>query len=380
MKFSVSYSKLKEVLDFPNVVITDKIVEDKFRNLIFRVKPDGVTVVGYNALTFVKCPIAEAEVIEVPEEGYDFQVKASDLNKLVSSFNSLSKTVVENLDFELDGVRIKVTVHEVPKKEEDARLAQKCVFHFECPPLINKIRDEINTEFPADMDGVMSDALLLYLDSLFGLLVNDNSSGSGSKINFADDYVFVISSIASGFFKNRLPDSFKDISIGYSSINILRKLCGISENIAVSKTNNYVCVQAEGVEAYLRYMKVRPLHQMYIKRVNKDNGVVVDRAYLRDVLRRMGSMNPDGEVKVGEDLEVVNKNFNQFIPIIKKKGNVEDINFKIAIPTIEKCILGQDNIFAGDLFVYLIETGRGYSLVMSDKTDSWFSLVQVSKV
>lgn len=380
MKFSVSYDKLKEVLDFPNVVISDKIVEEKFRNVIFMVRQEGVTVVGYNSLTFVKCPISDVEVVEVPEEGYDFQVKASDLNKLVSSFNNLAKTVVSGVDFELDGVRIKVTVHESPKKEEDTRYAQSCHFHLECPPIITNIKKEISIDFPESSDGAVSDELLLYLDSLFPLLVNDTSNGSGSKLNFAEDYVFVISSVASGFFKNKLPDSFKEISLGYSSINILKKLCGVSENILVGKLQNYICVQAENVEAFLRFQKVRPIHQMYIKRVNKDNGVVVDRLYLRDVLRRIGNMNSNGEMYIGEDLEFTNENFNQVIPIIKKKGNVDDIGVKISIPVIEKCILGSDTIFSENLFIYLIESGRGYSLVMSDSSGTWFSLVQVSKV
>lgn len=388
MKFSVGYDKLKEVLDFPNVVISDKIVEEKMRNIIFKVRSGGVTAIGYNSLTFVKCPLDSVEVSDVAEDGYDFQVKASDLNKIVSSFSNMSKTRVSTVDFEQDGVRIKVTVHEEAKKEEDARLAKGGVFRLECPPIISNINKETNLAFPESSDGVVSDELLFYLDSLFPLLINDNANGSGSKMNFADDYVFVTSSVASGFFKNRLPESFKGITLGYSSINILKKMCGVADNLIVSQLDNYMCVQAEGIEAFLKFQKVRPIHKMYIKRIskedgetiNRDTGVLVDRLYLKDVLRRMGNMDSNGEVRISEDLEVTNSNFNQIIPIVKKKGDVEGVGFKISVPVIEKCILGSDGVFSDGLFIYLIETGRGYSLIMSDKSNVWFSLVQVTKI
>lgn len=382
MKFSANFAELAKVLDFCNIILSDKTVEEKMRNVIFLVRGDGVTVAGYNALTFAKQPLEKAEVAEVPQEGYDFQVKASDLNKIVSSFNNLYKTKVEGIDFEQDGVRIKVTVHEVALKEEDNRLSQSPEFFLECPPIISHIKKEISLEFPEDSDGVTSGDLLLYLDSLFPLLVNDNANGSGSKINFADDYVFVISSVASGFFVNKLPDAFKNITLGYSSVNFLRKMCLIpdTDQIAVSKTDKYICVRTEGVDAFLRFQQVKPMHKIYLKRVAKDTGIVVDRLYLKDVLKRMGNMNSDGKVSISEDMEVVNDNFNQIIPIANRKGNVSGISFKISIPIVEKCILGVDQIFSQDLFIFFVEAGRGYSMIMSDGTGAWFSMAQVSRL
>lgn len=381
MKFSADFSELAKALDFCNIILNDKTVEEKMRNVIFMVRPEGVTAVGYNALTFAKQTLEKASVDEVDPAGYDFQVKSSDLNKIVSSFSSLFKTKVETIDFELDGVRIKVTVHEVAIKEEDERLNQSPEFFLECPPILANIKKEISMEFPEDFDGVGSSDLLLYLDSLFPLLVNDNANGSGSKISFAEDYVFVISSVASGFFVNKLPEAFKEITLGYSSVNFLKKMCMVgSDQIAVSKTEKHICVQSEGIEAFLRFQNVKPMHKMYIKRVSKDRGIVVDRLYLRDVLKRMGNMSSDGKVSISEDMEVVNDNFNQIIPVINKKGEVSNINFKVSIPIVEKCILGSDGAFPDKLFIYFVEAGRGYSMIMSDETGAWFSLAQVSRL
>lgn len=381
MKFKVDFNELGKVLDFTNIILNDKTVEDKMKNVIFMVRPEEVTAVGYNALTFSKSVLESAEIVDVDPEGFDFQVRSSDLNKLVASFNNLSKTKVEEVDFETDGVRILVTIHEVAKEEKDHRLTQNCEFRLECPPILSNIKKEISISFPEDCDGVGSGDLLLYIDSLFPLLVNDNANGSGSKMNFADDYVFVISSVASGFFKNKLPDSFKGITLGYSSVNFLKKLCMIEENdVAVSRLEKYICVQSGGIQAFLRFMPVKPTHKMYLKRLSKDNGLVVDRLYLKDVLKRMGNMSADGKVLISEDMEVTNDNFNQIIPIVKKKGNVDGAGFKISIPVIEKSILGLDQVFSSELFIYLVEAGRGYSMFVSDQTGAWFSLVQVSRL
>ena len=161
MKFSADFSELAKALDFCNIILNDKTVEEKMRNVIFMVRPEGVTAVGYNALTFAKQTLEKASVDEVDPAGYDFQVKSSDLNKIISSFNSLYKTKVETVDFELDGVRIKVTVHEVAIKEEDERLNQSPEFFLECPPILANIKKEISMEFPEDFDGVGSRMTML---------------------------------------------------------------------------------------------------------------------------------------------------------------------------------------------------------------------------
>ena len=110
MKLTVGYEELSKVLNFTNTIINNKSVDDKLKNVIFLVSGSGeAKVAGYNQFTFGRTLLESAEVEDIPESGWEFQVKADALNKILSSFSNLFKTKVEKLDFSVDGVRIKVT-------------------------------------------------------------------------------------------------------------------------------------------------------------------------------------------------------------------------------------------------------------------------------
>lgn len=381
MKISVNYGELSTVLNFTNTVLSDKSVDDSMKNIIFMVKSNGeVKVAGYNAFTTARTLLNNVEVEGIPESGWEFQVKADGLNKIISSFSNLYKTKVDGLDFSVEGVRIKVTVHEKPLNEEEVRFAQDSEFMLESAPILANILNEIHREFPAECDGVTSDELLIYTDCLLPLLSNDAASKIGSNLYFADDYVFVINSVVSGFVQNRLPDSFKDLSLGYSSVVFLKKMCELAPTIDVSKSEKLLCIRAEGTEAFMRCKKPTIQYKTYIDRLKKDVGIVVDRFYLKDVLRRMGNISTDGTMRVsGEDLIVENNNFQQVIPLIKAKEEAEGVAFKVSISAITSAILGKDDIFKNDVFIYLIPKAHGYMLYMMDKSGAWLTVSQVTK-
>lgn len=379
MKVSVDFKELLNALSFSNVILSDKSVDDKMKSVIFKVGKDSVSVVGYNPLTLSKVELETVTVVGVDED-WEFQVRASELNKILASFNSLYKTKVNSLDFEKDGVKIKLTVHEEALEEEDSRLSQNSVFLLENAPILSNIKKDIQMTMPDDCDTISSGDLLIYVDSLFPILDNSTVNGMGSKLNFMDDYVFVISSYASAFFVNKLPDAFKELTLGYSSVSFLKKLCESVEEVIISKTENHLCIQAGNVEAFMRYQKVKVKYQVYVQKMSKDVGIVVDRLYLKDVLKRMGNLSNDGKMIVGEDLEVVNSSFNQMVPIVNKKEGSDGVSFKFSVPFIEKCIIGSDSVFTGDIFMYFVDSGRGYILYLMDKSGTWFSSVRVSKV
>ena len=192
MKITVDYEELVRVLGFVNTVLSDKSVDDKMKNVIFLVKNDSVKVVGYNPLTFSRTELEKAEVEDVNEEGWVFQVKSAGLNKVLSSFLSLYKTEVSKLEFTEDGVKIRLTVFEEAKDEADSRLSQESSFLLENITILSNVLKEVNLEFPEDVSVLDSAELFLYIDSLYPLMSNESSSVNASKLNFADDYVFVL--------------------------------------------------------------------------------------------------------------------------------------------------------------------------------------------
>lgn len=378
MKISVDFAELGSVLGYPNAVLSDKSVDEKLKNIIFMVSPEETLVVGYNAFTFCRTRLENVEVEGVTKE-WQFQVKASELTKIMSAFSSLYKTKVEKLDFEDSGVRIKVTVHELAVKEEDARLSQDSTFEMENAPVLAGIDKEIHTEFPDQVSAVTSGDLLLYLDSLIPLMTNDSANSISSRMNFADDYVFTTSPHWSAFIKNRLTDEFKNLCLGYTSATFLKKLCEGLDGVCVARLDNYLCIEAGSTQAFMRYKPVKIKYSAFIAKKSEEHGIRLDRLYFKDVLKRMGIVSPDGKMSIvnAETLLVENETFQQEVPLLAAKGNAVGIKFSVSIPAMVQLILGKDEVFADDIFLYFVPTTRGHMLYLRDKSGAWFTNAQV---
>lgn len=379
MKVTLSFDEFTSKMGYMNSILSDKSVEEKLKNLIFIVEGNELRLVAYNAFTFVRSTFEDTEIDLDGRDKWNFQIKASEVNKIISAFSNLYKTQVKRIEFSEEGVRIKLLVHEVAKDEADSRLNRDSEFLFESAPLLPKIEEEIKMQFPESVDMLSSADMLLYLDSLFPLITNDTANSLGSKINFADDYVFVVSAAMSSFMVNKLPEAFHDLCLTYSSSGFLKKMSESSENIGVAKIDKYLCIQEGNTEAFMRYQKVKINYSMYVSKRSKDKGFVVDRLYLKDVLKRMSTVEPSGVFKVeGDELFVSNNNFNQTIPLNNKK-EADGLSFNIFTSVLEKAILGKDDVFTGDLFIYFVDTVRGYLVFLSDGSGAWFSSIQVTK-
>ena len=103
-KITLSFEELNRVLSYINTILSDKSVEDKSKNVIFLVNDNDVTLVGYNQVTFSRTSMEDVETEGIPEAsgetgyGWVFQVKSSELGKIVSAYSNLYKTKVEKID------------------------------------------------------------------------------------------------------------------------------------------------------------------------------------------------------------------------------------------------------------------------------------------
>lgn len=378
MKISVSFSELGAVLKYSDAVLSDKSVDEKIKNVIFVVTPDETQVIGYNAFTFCRTRLEDVTAEDVTGT-WQFQIKASELNKIMSAFSSLYKTKVEKLDFEDNGVRIRITVHEEAVKEEDSRLSQDSTFEMENAPILPAIDKEIHVDFPDKVNMITSGDLLLYLDSLIPLMTNDTANSISSRMNFADDYVFTTSSHWSAFIKNRLTEEFHNLCLGYSSATFLKKLCESVESVCVARLDNYLCIEAGSTQAFMRYKPVKIKYSAFVTKKSNETGIRLDRLYLKDVLKRMGIVSSDGKMSIvnAETLVVENETFQQEVPLLAAKGNAVGIKFNVSINAMVQLILGKDDVFSDDIFIYFVPTTRGHMLYLSDKTGAWFTNAQV---
>lgn len=386
MKVTLSFEELSSLLDYAGIVFSDKSVEEKMKNVIFSVDKESARFIAYNVYIFCRTTFEQAEIDIEDAPLWLFTVKFSDIRKIVSSYSNLARTKVTNISFETEGVRIKVTVNEDPKDGESERFAKSSTFTLETAAVIAKVAEEIKMPFPEEVDSVTAGDLLLYLDTLSPILSNDKASAIGSKLNFAEDYVFVINGSMSAFMVNKLPDSFKDLAISYSSASFCKRLVEHGETVCVAKTKMHLCLQEGNTEAFIRIQKLSANYKAYTSKLSKEKGIQVDRLYLKDVLRRLGSTDAKGTAEVRQDdsgegycLNLSSPGFFQEVPL----NNVKDavgLKFDMSIPVLEKTILGRDDIFTSDLYIYFTETARGYIIFLSDKTGSWLANTQVTRV
>jgi hypothetical protein len=211
---------------------------------------------------------------------------------------------------------------------------------------------------------------------------NDSANSTASKLNFAEDYVFTLSSSSSAFIQNKLPDEFKGITLGYSSVGFLKKLCEGTDFISVARDKAYLCIESGNTQAFMRFKPIKINYKTYVQRKSKEKGIAVDRLYMKDVLRRMGSVSVDGKMHIesNDTLAVMNDVFQQDVPLEQCKEGTKGINIKISIPIMTSLILGSDDVFTSDLYIYFVETARSYLLYIQDKSGTWFSSTQATKV
>ena len=101
MKISVDFEELNRVLSYVYTILSDKSVEEKVKNVIFIVKDDEVTVIGYNQITFSRTTLEKVTCEDIPESGWEFQIKSSDLNKIMSSLELSPIDKYKEIDEEL---------------------------------------------------------------------------------------------------------------------------------------------------------------------------------------------------------------------------------------------------------------------------------------
>ena len=378
IKLGLSYDELSSALGMSSIILSDKMVEEKLKNVIFIVKKDSVCICFYNSLTFCRTEVEKVVVEGIEDEKtWIFQVKAADLTKVLSGFSSLYKTKVDSIRFEENKSKIKISIDEVALEEADSRLNQTSVFNLDNVPLTESVRKDIEMEFPDDPEIVFKGDLDLYVSSLLPLM--NSASNLESKLNFADDYV--IAAYMSVFFKNKLSDQMKNMTLGYSSVSLIKRLCDTVEgnDISVKKTDKYLCMQAGNTEAFMRHQPVKIKYQQYIKMMSRDNGVVLNRLYFKDVLKRVGMVSTEGKLTILDDgdITIETPNFNQMIPTEKTRGEVSGVNFKFSINLFERLIVGSDKIFPEEIFLYIVKAESRYALFFTDKTGSWFSMTQV---
>ena len=376
--FFLDYNTLTYLLDNATSVTSDSALKDADKTIFFLVNNDGESIaVAKNSDLFIRVKFTP----ELVKEAGNVQLNSSELSKILGTFSSLSRTRVESVEFKVNNSKVQVIVHEVALDEGYEEFAGDTSYSLDSIKIKEKTLQDISVEFDdenaVDVDSMELDIVLSTL-----MPIMDSKKGlNNNQIHFASDQIFVMDNRSQVFYKNILPEVFGNSAFRYTSVAYMRKMIQTSNHLRVVISGNKFAIRSENgeIEAYINQLGVRFNYKPTLEGITKENGIILDRAFLKDIIRRLSIMGSDPKVSIQEDgVHITTESFSRVIPIMNSKGNVEGIEFKVNSSLLSSMIIGDDSVMSNDLFLYFERATRGIQLTISDDSGAFLSNTRVS--
>ena len=377
--FFLDYDNLVYLLDNATSVTSDSALKDADKTIFFLIKDEGESIaVAKNSDLFIRVKFTP----ELVKEAGNVQVNSSELNKILGTFSNLSRTRVDSIEFKVHKSKVQVIVHESALDEDYQDFAGDTSYSLDSINIKEKTLQDISVEFDdenaVDVDSMELDIVLSTL-----LPIMDSKKGlNNNQIHFASDQIFVMDNRSQIFYKNILPEVFSNSSFRYTSVAYMRKLIQTSNHLRVVISGNKFAIRSESgeVEAYINQLGVRFNYKPTLEKITKENGIILDRAFLKDIIRRLSIMGSDPKVSIQEDgVHITTESFSRVIPTSNSKGNVEGMEFKVNSSLLASMIIGDDSVMSNNLFLYLEPVKpRGIQLTISDDSGAFLSNTKVS--
>lgn len=396
MRVNFNYEKLLENLVDLSIVVEDSMSSEDLKNVIFRFEKDDIKLIGKNqVITFKRTLPKDIYTLDISDEELKdgvayIQLKSKELIGYLNTYRSLRRTEVE--DVELTLVNKLTVVCKVIEKDLDNGRTYLSSYNFNNLNIPPKILNEISITDESEDAGelVPMTNILFYTRNLLPILKNDPKSLFG-YLNFGDDDTVVgFNARFTTFMKSKLPKSFSGFKLSFRAISFIDKIFAGDAQVVCKKLDKYLYIYSEETnsEAFITYLSDLPNYMMTKNLFVKDHAFVLDRMYLKDIIKRFSLADENIEFKINCDesvMEVKNTKFHQTIPILNQKALEEynHISFKILPDTLNKLIIGSDDEFSPQTFVYYCPQPKGAVLVFTDNSgegneNAWFSTIQVN--
>lgn len=379
LNFSMNFEELQGLLSHATAVTSDSALKEADKTIVFMIKEEGESLIA------AKNSDLMARVTFTPElvkEGGSIQVNSSELSKILSTFTGLSRTKVDSVEFRENNAKVQVIVHESGIDEESDAYGGNTSYSLDNIKIKERLLNDISVEFDeASAETVSTSELDIILGALMPVM--DNKKGvNNNLIHFAEDMVFVMDTRGQVFYKNVLPEVFGNSSFRYTSIAYMRKMIETSNHLSVVISGNKFAIRSEDgmVEAFINNIPVRFNYKPTLEGITKQNGVILDRAFLKDIIRRLAFTGADPTLAIKEDgVHITTSDFARVVPILQAKGDIFGVEFKVKTSLLSSMIIGEDSVMSPNLFMYL-EKGRrvGYQLTISDDSGAFLSNTMVS--
>lgn len=409
MRVEFNFSEVMEKLDYITSIVEDN-ADDSMKNVTFYISENKVKIIGHNNFAICKYALEDTIIQNAKEDETFIQIRAKEFSGLLKTLSNMRRTRVDRIYFETLDRKVRLTIEEDALSEDlefAQYLKQKSSWLFDSIRIKEDILKEIRQDISdISLESIVSKDIRLYIDTLGPLLSSEITSNS-SKLYFSSDFAYVVPKIYATLFENNLRDEFKNLVLSSHAVKFLSKVLVGNELVDLGRNEKYIIIKSDNFEVYLRYQTSllpvdRYLNSIAIKEgessrqyvrsvdaaeklsfINRENGIVLDKIYLQDVLKRFSLVDDQMIIVIDTEKKIINlsnKKFNLDIPLIMVKGmkGYGEIKFRMPPDKFRETLLGGDDLFTPEMFMYFIQNSRGgYNIANMDSTGSWFSILQI---
>lgn len=391
MKITAEYDALLNTIMSVSSVVEDSQNAEEMKNIIFKISKEDhkLTLIGINQFITFRNELPELSYgVEVDEAEYGvsdaiyMQIKCKELVSFLNAFKSVRRTRVDHLEITIVQNKVKLEVVESDLDTGDERRSH---WLFDNLPVKQGALKAISIEKPEE-DAVTeeSDKILMYTSMLLPIMQSGNTMYS--QMVFGTDAVVAFHPSMTVLCANSLCEAFKGITLSYRAISFLKAVIGqLGGFVSIVRTKQHLVFFSDGIEAFIKYDQRVPSYEKYKERIVREHGIIFDRLYFKDVLRRLNSSDAVEFILDCQNgtLAIRNTRFEQNIPIVHAENLTElgeRVSFKILPDVLEKAVIGDDAVFTGDdgvsqVSLFINPVKGGCSLIFADSSNSWFTVI-----
>lgn len=401
MIIKTQFSELERAVSSLNDILVDKMTNDEMRNLIFWVKDKSISVVGKNVYV---CGIASIEAefegeINNTEKGDLIPVRAKEICGVLDSYKSLKRTRATNVVFDIGDKSINLTIDEEPVSEDIPyadRYYRSNHYALSKPRSVSESisRDIYSVETIPNGVQINKIDIMPYFNALLPT-IRDTRDSVATRFNVVGDYIYTAPSAYVAVIQNNLNDNdiFSDFVLTSTSATFIKSFFELSDVTTFAKKDEGDSVLLSLENEYARAV-VRALHKR--KGFNIDNytdmpsqGIVVDKGYLVDVLKRMASSQDAIKmtIKRDEDIELSTQKIKVSVPVITSRFNDDFEQCTVTInPSIFSNLVFSYINFGELIFIYFAKGKNSWDFTITDdaQTESskhlWFTKVKLKGI
>lgn len=383
MIINMKFEALDSAMSTVSNIVSDRQLDENLKNVTIWVKDNELRLAAYSGNIVSATPVEASIEYEGAESGeYLAQLKAKDINDVISSFKGLTRTKISNVKIHIEDTQAMLYITESPVDEtmhNASQYNQVSKFRIVKPHMKDLVRSKIQ-EIMMNPDGeeITTADLLLYLNALLPS-VQKQTRDTNNKINFASDDIYALLQTHAALMPNKLPAVMSNFRLVNSVAAFIKTFITGTETFIVKKEEKgrglvVLTIKANNSVAVIECPDMSRAFDMTGYSGMPANAIAVDKGYLTDVLKRLSLGSEAASINISlsggvGSMKVITKTMTQEVPVINAKGE-GSFSFSIKAELFSEMIFGHASLDE-NVFIYLEQGERNITMGCQDNSGLW---------